>query len=154
MWRLGQVMDTKFGTNVANRMLLNAAKFQSYSFYRFWVIKRKPTGGVKLPPAPPPPSTTQIRVKSNMLIPIQVWVLRFITHLADDSCCSIKQLFSLLSVGLNDHFKYCLLIVNIFTSILFIRVFINLSNKAMLFDLSFWFLTLLPSFSASFCKFA
>ena len=135
-------------------MLLNAAKFQSYSFYRLWVIKRKPTGGVKLPPAPPPPPTTQIRVKSNMLIPIQVWVLRFITHLADDSCCSIKQLFSLLSVGLNDHFKYCLLIVNIFTSILFIRVFINLSNKAMLFDLSFWFLTLLPSFSASFCKFA
>ena len=38
-------MDTKFGTNVSNRMLLNAAKFQGYSFYRFWVIKEKPTGG-------------------------------------------------------------------------------------------------------------
>ena len=37
-------MDTKFGTNVSNRMLLNAAKFQGYSFYRFWVIKGKPTG--------------------------------------------------------------------------------------------------------------
>ena len=26
-------------------MLLNAAKFQGYSFYRFRVIKGKPTGG-------------------------------------------------------------------------------------------------------------
>ena len=48
IWRLGQVIDTKFGTIVSNRMLLNAAKFQGYSFYRFWVIKGKPTGeGVK-----------------------------------------------------------------------------------------------------------
>ena len=43
IWRLGQVMDTKFGTNVSYRMLLNAANFQGYSFYRFWVIKGKPT---------------------------------------------------------------------------------------------------------------
>ena len=37
-------------------MLLNAAKFQGYSFYCFWVIKEKPTkgGGVKLPPPAPP----------------------------------------------------------------------------------------------------
>ena len=33
--RLGQVMDTKFGTNVSNKKLLNTAKFQGYSFYRF-----------------------------------------------------------------------------------------------------------------------
>ena len=26
-------------------MLLNAAKSQGYSFYRFWIIKGKPTGG-------------------------------------------------------------------------------------------------------------
>ena len=26
-------------------MLLNAAKCQGYSFYRFWVINGKPTGG-------------------------------------------------------------------------------------------------------------
>ena len=45
IWRLGRVMDTKFGTNVSIRMLLNAGKFQVYSFYRFWVIKGKPTGG-------------------------------------------------------------------------------------------------------------
>ena len=44
IWRLGRVRDTKFGTNVSNKMLLNAAKCQGYSFYRFWVIKRKPTG--------------------------------------------------------------------------------------------------------------
>ena len=34
-------------------MLLNAAKSQGYSFYRFWVIKRKPTGG-KITPSPHP----------------------------------------------------------------------------------------------------
>ena len=43
--RLGEVRNTKFGTNVTNEMLLNAAKCWGYSFYRFWVIKVKPTGG-------------------------------------------------------------------------------------------------------------
>ena len=38
IWRLGRVMDTKFGTNVSNRMLLIAAKCQGYSFYRFLFI--------------------------------------------------------------------------------------------------------------------
>ena len=45
IWRLGQVRDIKFGTDVSNKMFLNAAKYQGYSFYRFWVIKGKPTGG-------------------------------------------------------------------------------------------------------------
>ena len=53
IWRLGQVRDTKFGKNVPNEMLLNAAKCQGYSFYHFGVIKGKPTRGVKLTPAPP-----------------------------------------------------------------------------------------------------
>ena len=44
IWRLRLVRDTKFGTDVSNEMLLNAAKCQDYSFYRFWVIKGKPTG--------------------------------------------------------------------------------------------------------------
>ena len=35
IWRLGQVTDTKFGTNVSNKMLLNTAKCQNYSFYFF-----------------------------------------------------------------------------------------------------------------------
>ena len=45
IWGLTLFIDTKFDTNVSNRMLLNAAKFQGYSFYCFWVIKGKPTGG-------------------------------------------------------------------------------------------------------------
>ena len=53
VWRLGQVRDTKFGMNVPNKILLNAAKCQGYSFYCVWVIKGKPKGqkgrGVKLP---------------------------------------------------------------------------------------------------------
>ena len=60
IWRLGQVGDTKFGANVSSKILLNAAKCQGYSFYRFWVIKWKPTrwGGCKITPPP-----IQIRVK-------------------------------------------------------------------------------------------
>ena len=54
IWRLGQGMDTKFGTNVSNKILLNAEKFQGYSCSHFWVMKGKPTGagGVKLHPHP------------------------------------------------------------------------------------------------------
>ena len=55
IWRVGRVMGTKFGTNVSNRMLMNATKFQCYNFYRFWVIKEKPTGGVKLQNYTPTP---------------------------------------------------------------------------------------------------
>ena len=50
IWRLGRIKNTKFDTNVSNEMLLNAAKCQGYSFYRFWVIRGKPTGEIKLPP--------------------------------------------------------------------------------------------------------
>ena len=56
IWRVEQIMDAKFGPNISNRMLLNASKFQGYSFYRFWVIKGEPTGGGdKI--TPPPHST-------------------------------------------------------------------------------------------------
>ena len=61
IWRLGRVMDIKFGTDVTNQMLENDGKCQSYSFNRFWVIKEKSTGrggGCKIIPPP-----TQIRVK-------------------------------------------------------------------------------------------
>ena len=44
IWSLKQVRDTKFDTNVSNKILLNAAKCQGYSFYRFWVIMGKKTG--------------------------------------------------------------------------------------------------------------
>ena len=56
IWRLRRVRDTKFNPSFFDEMLLNAAKCQGYSFYRFWVIKGKPTGG-KITP-------TQIRVKA------------------------------------------------------------------------------------------
>ena len=51
--RLEQAIDTNIATNVSNRVLLNSEKLQSYSFYRFWVINGKPTGGVKLTPTHP-----------------------------------------------------------------------------------------------------
>ena len=64
--RLGQVRDTKFGMNISSKILLNAAKCQGYTFYRFWVIKGKPTEvGVKLLPSAPP---TRIRVKETWFI--------------------------------------------------------------------------------------
>ena len=48
IWRLGgHVRDTKFGTNVSKKKLLNAAKCQGCSFYRLWVIKVKPSLGLK-----------------------------------------------------------------------------------------------------------
>ena len=35
IWKLGRNRDAKFGTNVFNKMLLNAANCQGYSFYHF-----------------------------------------------------------------------------------------------------------------------
>ena len=54
-WRLGRIMDTKIGTILSDRILLNAAKIQGYSFYRFWVIKGKPTVGAGKTTPPPLP---------------------------------------------------------------------------------------------------
>ena len=53
IWKLGRFMDAKVGLNVSNRMLMKAATFQGYSFYRFWVIKAKPTGRGKITPSHP-----------------------------------------------------------------------------------------------------
>ena len=55
IWRLGRAKDTKFDMNVSKKILLNAAKCQGYSIYRFWVIKRRPTWEEKLS------TSTQIR---------------------------------------------------------------------------------------------
>ena len=71
IWRLSWVRDTNIGTDVSNEMLLNATKCQSCSFYCLWVIKRKSTVGVKLPP--PFPTPTQTRVKFNKLKTIE-WI--------------------------------------------------------------------------------
>ena len=50
VWRLGQGRNTKFVKNVSNKMLLNAAKCQVYSFYRFLITKRKLAGIGKITP--------------------------------------------------------------------------------------------------------
>ena len=77
-------MGTKFGTNVTNRMLLNAAKLQGY---RFWVIKGKPTGGVKLRPPPSP----RLGLKA---------ILKYQNHL---SICSIERKLKYNSVFTFSH---------------------------------------------------
>ena len=59
IWRLGQIGNTKFATNVSNKILLNAAKRKGYSFYRFWVTKGRSTRGMKLPTLP-----IQIRINA------------------------------------------------------------------------------------------
>ena len=51
IYRLGQVRNTKFSTNVFTKSLLNAVKCQSHNCYRFWIIKGKPTGGNHPPPS-------------------------------------------------------------------------------------------------------
>lgn len=50
-WRLGRVRAIKLDIDVSNKILMNTAKYQSFSFYRFLVIKGKPTGmeGIKSP---------------------------------------------------------------------------------------------------------
>ena len=48
-------------------MLLNAAKYQGYSFYCFGVIKRKPTDGKIRPPA-------QIKVKPALQLLVSLFL--------------------------------------------------------------------------------
>ena len=67
IWRLGQCRHTKFRTDVSKKMLLNATKYQGYSFYRFWVIKGIPTGGGKIIPPPLPPHRSGLRIKVSVL---------------------------------------------------------------------------------------
>ena len=67
IWRLGRVKNNKLATDVPNEIFPDDAKFQGYSFYHFWVIKGKLTGGIKLSP----PSHTQIRVNTIIIITMQ-----------------------------------------------------------------------------------
>ena len=41
IWRLGQVIDTKFGTNIFNKILLNAAKFRVTALTVFELLREK-----------------------------------------------------------------------------------------------------------------
>ena len=49
-------------------MLMNAAKFQGYSFYCFWVIKGKPTEGVKFDFAKTTCNFSLYRIVNNLII--------------------------------------------------------------------------------------
>ena len=53
-WRLGQVGDTKFSTNIFNKLLLNAAKCKGYSCYCFLLRENQQGEGWRgeLPPTP------------------------------------------------------------------------------------------------------
>ena len=42
---LGQVKDSKFGTDFSNEMLLNPTKHQGYSFYRCELLRENQQGG-------------------------------------------------------------------------------------------------------------
>ena len=83
--RLGQVRDVKFGINGSNKISMNDAKCQGYSFYHFWVINVKPTGG-KITPTPSRLSNIygeycDMKLKANILqIPdgLQWGVISFI----------------------------------------------------------------------------
>ena len=71
IWRLGKVTVTKFGMNVFNKTLMNVAKLQFCSFYRFLVIKVKPRGwgGGKIT------ASNQIRVKiQKNILNILLWL--------------------------------------------------------------------------------
>ena len=56
--------DTKFASDVSNEMLINAAKCQGYSFYRFRVIEEKTNGGWGK--VTPPPRLGLIEVNENI----------------------------------------------------------------------------------------
>ena len=53
IWRLGQIRDTKFGTNVFEKAILNAAKYQGYSFYLSELIRENQLGGKNTLLSPP-----------------------------------------------------------------------------------------------------
>ena len=84
----GTSKNTKFGTNLSNKILLNAAKYQGYRFYLFWVSKGKPKGWLKLP-------LIHIRVKT-ILIPSYIPFLTFCSRILL-FCCITTRIFGLIS---------------------------------------------------------
>ena len=62
IWTLGQIRNTKFGINVSNKMLLNAAFARVTPCTVSELLRKNQQGGVKLLP-----SLTQIRVNDVLL---------------------------------------------------------------------------------------
>ena len=77
IWRLGRVKNTKFDMNVSNKILRNSAKCQGYSFYRFWVIKRKPTVCKSTPTQPPRLGLRDIQRSMSLLLDTRfhIWLI-------------------------------------------------------------------------------
>ena len=95
IWKFGQVRGTKFDTNVSNDMLRNTAKCQCYRFYRFWVIKGKPTGWRgKINPLPP--------TRLGLMAVKTAW--RF---LEKGSYLATLQIITRFYVSRTEHRKYC-----------------------------------------------
>ena len=89
IWRRGRVRDTNFGRNVSNKKLLNTAKCQGFNIFRFWAIKRKPTG-VKLPP------NIQIRFKKRSGLIIEPWGTPALTF-THAECWTFRIIFCVLA---------------------------------------------------------
>ena len=103
IWRLGRVRNLKFGKDVSNKILLNTAKCQGHSIYRFWIIKRKPIVILLLDP-------TQIRVNNanNTKIFGCVWWNYHTKHLAilkNEIESSLSNLFGII-IHQNNFLKY------------------------------------------------
>ena len=66
IWRLGRVMDTKFGTNVSNKRYWILQNSRVTAFTVLELLRENHSGGwLKLPPLPLP--ATQIRVKRRQV---------------------------------------------------------------------------------------
>ena len=86
-WRLGWLSNTKFGTNVFDKMLMNAAKCHCYSFYRFWVIKGQPTERVKI--TQHPPTQNRVKIWNRKVKVLFCWM----SHIQINSKCSFSNSF-------------------------------------------------------------
>ena len=73
--------------------------------------------------------------------------MRFVLYFSfSTAIVPLRNCFSLWEIGLNDHFKYCFLVVIIFTSTLFIGFSLHWSNTILFLNLEFCILILESSF--------
>ena len=102
IWSLGWVRNTKSSTNVSNKMLLNTAKCQGYSLYRFWVSKGNQPGnwgGGTITP-PPPFQLPRLGVKRILFHHQTKWHQQKIQKFTGNSTIKIFCMF----LGLYDVF--------------------------------------------------
>ena len=140
IWRLGQVRDTRIGTNFFNKMILNTIKFKCYSFYCFWVIKLKPTGSWNYLPHlqiqikyQPFINFTKNRIKTDRLIVrssrpdvfCKKVFLEILQNSQENNCARLSFLITLQASSLHLYWKrdstqafsceFCKILKNIFS---------------------------------------